>query len=87
MYVKCGSMDFSLLVFFNLLGKKIYIFCWNSVIEGLVAHELAIEVLKMFDRMVREKVKSKRVTFMSVLEEGQKRFLSFTNGYSFAPKV
>ncbi|KAH9650558.1 pentatricopeptide repeat-containing protein [Citrus sinensis] len=94
MYAKCGSLDRSLLVFFKLREKNL--FCWNSIIEGLAAHGFAHEALAMFDRMIYENVEPNGVTFISVLsacthaglvEEGRRRFLSMTCGYSITPEV
>ncbi|KAL5577694.1 hypothetical protein UlMin_019393 [Ulmus minor] len=94
MYAKCGALDRSLLVFFNLHNKNL--FCWNSVIEGLAVHGCAEEALVMFGMMEKKNIKPNGVTFVSVLsacthaglvDEGRRRFLSMTNDYSITPEI
>ncbi|KAI7990895.1 Pentatricopeptide repeat-containing protein [Camellia lanceoleosa] len=65
MYAKYRCLDISLLVFLKLREKNL--FCWNSIIEGLVVHGYAKEALAMFSRMEGEKIKPNGVTFISVL--------------------
>ncbi|XP_058077996.1 pentatricopeptide repeat-containing protein At1g06143-like [Magnolia sinica] len=94
MYAKCGNIERSLVVFFNLREKNL--FCWNSMIEGLAIHGHAGDALGMFDRMERQKVKPNGVTFVSVLsacthaglvEEGRRRFSSMTHDYLISPEI
>lgn len=94
MYAKCGSLDWSLLVFFKLKDTNLY--CWNAVIEGLAVHGYAEKALRMFVIMEREKIMPNGVTFISILSacthaglivEGRSRFLSMTRDYGIHPKV
>ncbi|CAH8309035.1 unnamed protein product [Eruca vesicaria subsp. sativa] len=94
MYSKCGSLNRSLVVFFNLQEKNL--FCWNSIIEGLAAHGYACEALKMLGKMEMESVKPNSVTFVSVLtacthaglvEEGRKIYRSMSDEYSIVPNI
>ncbi|KAL4030477.1 hypothetical protein IC575_008714 [Cucumis melo] len=94
MYAKCGSLDWSLLIFFKLKDKNLY--CWNAVIEGLAVHGYAEKALRMFAIMEREKIMPNGVTFISILsacthaglvEEGRSRFLSMTRDYGISPEI
>ncbi|KAF6158749.1 hypothetical protein GIB67_040263 [Kingdonia uniflora] len=47
MYVKCGSVTRSLVVFFKLREKNL--FYWNSIIEGLAVHGYGEQALDMLN--------------------------------------
>ncbi|KAL6588142.1 hypothetical protein OROMI_001120 [Orobanche minor] len=94
MYAKCGSLDRALMVFYKLREKKL--FCWNSIIEGLAVHGYANEALKIFNKMVKDKIVPNDVTFVSILsvcthaglvEEGRKSFLSMSRNFSITPEI
>ncbi|XP_021769141.1 pentatricopeptide repeat-containing protein At1g06143 [Chenopodium quinoa] len=94
MYAKCGKLERSLVIFFNLREKNLY--CWNSIIEGLAAHGYGKLAIAMFDKMLEEIVKPNGVTFISVLsacthaglvEEGREIFQSMINDFQICPEL
>lgn len=94
MYAKCGRLDRSLVVFFNLREKNL--FCWNSIIEGLAAHGHGKSAITMFKKMLKENVMPNGVTFISALsacthaglvEEGRGIFQSMINDFHINPEI
>uniref|UniRef100_A0A7N0UJV8 Chlororespiratory reduction 4 n=1 Tax=Kalanchoe fedtschenkoi TaxID=63787 RepID=A0A7N0UJV8_KALFE len=94
MYAKCGCLNQSLVVFLKLKEKNL--FCWNAVIDALAAHGYGNEALRMFTKMVKEKIQPNGITFISVLsacshaglvEEGTEWFSTMTRAFSISPQV
>lgn len=94
MYAKCGDMEKSLLVFYKLREKNLFV--WNSVIDGLAVHGYANEALCMFHIMEKEKIEPNAVTFVSVLtacshagliEVGRSSFLKMIRDYCLLPEI
>ncbi|XP_074287268.1 pentatricopeptide repeat-containing protein At1g06143 [Silene latifolia] len=94
MYAKCGRLDRSLIVFFNLREKNL--FCWNSIIEGLATHGHGRSALEMFETMLKTNIKPNGVTFISVLsacthagfvDKGRELFRSMIDDFQINPQV
>ncbi|KAK9742360.1 hypothetical protein RND81_03G166700 [Saponaria officinalis] len=94
MYAKCGRLDRSLVVFFNLREKNL--FCWNSIIDGLATHGHGKSAIEMFETMIMTNVKPNKITFISVLsacthagllEKGHELFQRMIDDFHIHPHV
>ncbi|GER25810.1 pentatricopeptide repeat-containing protein [Striga asiatica] len=65
MYVKCGDIPSARICFDKMLVKDLV--AWSSMIEGYGTHGLGSEALKIFSRMISEKIKPNSITFLSLL--------------------
>ncbi|KAJ6837343.1 pentatricopeptide repeat-containing protein-like [Iris pallida] len=92
MYVKCGSMGDALKVFRSMEVK-----CdvsWTTLIMGFAQNGLAREALRVYEKMVAERVKPNYITFISVLyacsqgglvDEGWRYFASMSRDHGVDP--
>ncbi|CAH1426472.1 unnamed protein product [Lactuca virosa] len=65
MYAKCGSKKEAQNLFNSTFFKDIV--CWNSMISTYAQHGDAKESLKLFKKMINEKIQPNYVTFIAVL--------------------
>lgn len=66
MYAKCGSLGLCKKVF-DLMGNKVEVVLWNTIISALAQHGCGEEAIQMFDDMVRSGVKPDNITFVAIL--------------------
>ncbi|XP_023004947.1 pentatricopeptide repeat-containing protein At1g31430 [Cucurbita maxima] len=94
MYSKCGCVDKSLEIFYQLEEKDTT--SWTSMICGLAMNGETGEALKLFTEMELEGAKPDDITFIGVLsacshgglvEEGRRYFDSMKTVYRIEPKV
>ncbi|KAJ7954505.1 Pentatricopeptide repeat-containing protein [Quillaja saponaria] len=94
MYAKCGCINEALLVFERLPVKDVY--SWTSIINALAMHGDALRALKLFSRMLGNKVQPNEVTFIGVLsacshgglvDVGRKYFKLMRQTYCLDPNV
>ncbi|PUZ54255.1 hypothetical protein GQ55_5G116000 [Panicum hallii var. hallii] len=95
MYAKIGSVQNSLKVFNEMLGRRNLV-SWTSIISGFAMHGLSIEAVELFAEMRREGIRPNRITFLSVLnacnhgglvEKGLAFFESMVYEYNINPEV
>ncbi|CAK7342724.1 unnamed protein product [Dovyalis caffra] len=65
MYIRCGNISPARECFDRMLVKDIV--TWTSMIEGYGIHGLGVEAVKLFDKMLEERIKPNSVTFLSLL--------------------
>ena len=65
MYAKCGCLEDARKIFNSAIWRDVV--CWNSMISTYAQHGEAIEALKMFDEMIKERIQPNYVTFVGVL--------------------
>ncbi|XP_023513900.1 pentatricopeptide repeat-containing protein At1g31430 isoform X1 [Cucurbita pepo subsp. pepo] len=94
MYSKCGCVDKSLEIFYQLEEKDTT--SWTSMICGLAMNGETGEALRLFTEMELEGAKPDDITFIGVLsacshgglvEEGRRYFNSMKTVYRIEPKV
>ncbi|XP_047330511.1 pentatricopeptide repeat-containing protein At2g37320 [Impatiens glandulifera] len=93
MYSKCGDFKEAIQVFDKMLMKDLV--SWNSMIAGYAQHGLALNAIKLFEDMKKERVKPDAITFLGILcscrhsglvEQGQLFFNSMGN-FSLDPGI
>ncbi|CAI9091108.1 OLC1v1026044C1 [Oldenlandia corymbosa var. corymbosa] len=65
MYAKCGLVQAGRLIFDGMNYKTVV--SWNAMIDGYAQAENSEEALKLFDRMLDEKLRPSNVTLMAAL--------------------
>uniref|UniRef100_A0A0A0LWP8 Uncharacterized protein n=2 Tax=Cucumis sativus TaxID=3659 RepID=A0A0A0LWP8_CUCSA len=94
MYSKCGCVDKSLEIFYELEDKDTA--SWTSIICGLAMNGKTSEALRLFSEMERVGAKPDDITFIGVLsacshgglvEEGRRFFNSMKKVHRIEPKV
>lgn len=94
MYAKCGWVEKSLEIFFELEEKDTA--SWTSIICGLAMNGKTKEALELFSEMKQAGAKPDDITFIGVLsacnhgglvEEGRHFFNSMTKVYKIEPKL
>ncbi|KAA0046726.1 pentatricopeptide repeat-containing protein [Cucumis melo var. makuwa] len=94
MYSKCGCVDKSLEIFYELEDKDTA--SWTSIICGLAMNGKTSEALRLFSEMELVGAKPDDITFIGVLsacshgglvEEGRRFFNSMKKVYRIEPKV
>ncbi|KAJ9189596.1 hypothetical protein P3X46_000870 [Hevea brasiliensis] len=93
MYSKCGSMGIARLVF-DLVGNKRDVVLWNTMISALAQHGHGEEAIRLFDDMVRLRMKPDGITMVVILnacshsglvQEGLRLFDSMTSCHGVVP--
>lgn len=94
MYAKCGCLDKSLHIFYQLNQKDTAL--WTSVISALAMNGNSSMALQLFSEMIRVGIRPDDITFIGVLnacshgglvEEGRRHFDSMTEVYQIEPKL
>lgn len=94
MYAKCGHVEQSLEVFYDLKEKDIA--SWTSIIYGLAMNGKTSKALELFSEMKQAGAKPDDIAFIGVLsacnhggliEEGRHFFNSMTKEYKIEPKL
>ncbi|KAE7998811.1 hypothetical protein FH972_003319 [Carpinus fangiana] len=94
MYAKCGHVEKSLEVFYDLKEKDIA--AWTSIIYGLAMNGKTSKALELFSEVKQAGAKPDDITFIGVLsacnhggliEEGRHFFNSMTKEYKIEPKL
>uniref|UniRef100_A0A2P2IKK8 Pentatricopeptide repeat-containing protein n=1 Tax=Rhizophora mucronata TaxID=61149 RepID=A0A2P2IKK8_RHIMU len=94
MYAKCGSIQYSLQVFYKASIKDIY--CWNAVISALGLHGHGSAALKLFNHMRKNHIIADDITFICLLnacshsglvQEGCQLFSCMQKEFGISPKI
>lgn len=94
MYSKCGRIQTALEIFKS--SSKTDVSVWNAIINGLAAHGLAYDAIKVFSDMELEVILPDSITFAGMLtacshcglvEEGRMYFNLMRNRYSIFPQL
>ncbi|KAL2246823.1 pentatricopeptide repeat-containing protein At3g49740 [Sesamum indicum] len=95
LYSKCGSLNWSLRVFQNIMRKDAV--SWNSIISAYAQHGEGKEAVRWFEAMqYSSAVKPDKATFTAVLSacshsglvaDGLRIFTLMVNGYGIEPKI
>ncbi|GAA0184847.1 hypothetical protein LIER_32135 [Lithospermum erythrorhizon] len=94
MYAKCGQICSARRVFDDIVTPDVHQF--TSMITGLSINGLGKEALRIFDRMLNEKVKPNEVTILGVLKgcshsglvkEGSSIFYNMDSSWGIMPKI
>ncbi|CAA7038587.1 unnamed protein product [Microthlaspi erraticum] len=94
MYSKCGDIDDSRLMFEK--ARKRDFVTWNAMISGYAHHGKGEEAIKLFERMLLEKMKPNHVTFISILracahmgliDKGLEYFYMMKRDYGLDPQL
>ncbi|KAK4760071.1 hypothetical protein SAY87_023202 [Trapa incisa] len=94
MYSKCGRIQTAREIFKR--SPKSDVSVWNAMINGLAAHGLACDSIKVFSDMELEAVLPDSITFAAILtacshcglvEEGRRFFNLMRNRYSILPQL
>ncbi|CAK9138131.1 unnamed protein product [Ilex paraguariensis] len=95
MYAKCGAVEEAYVTFSKTRVGSVV--TWNTMLLGLAMHGHAQEALKLFSRMIHEKLESPNdVTFLGVLcacshggmvDEGRRYFDLMIRDYHILPTV
>ncbi|XP_050226119.1 pentatricopeptide repeat-containing protein At5g50990 [Mercurialis annua] len=94
MYSKCGRIEFAKGIFNSVMRGDVSV--WNSMINGLAVHGLALDAISVFLRMEVENVVPDCITFLGVLtacshcgliEEGRKYFDLMKRSSSIRPEL
>jgi pentatricopeptide repeat protein len=65
MYARCGSIEDADRVFSSMPERDVV--SWNAMIAGYAQHGLAIEALRLFERLIQAGTKPDEITFVGVL--------------------
>ena len=93
MYSKCGSLGIGRKVF-DLMGNKLDVVLWNTIISALAQHGCGEEAIQMLDDMVRSGAKPDKITFVVILnacshsglvQQGLNFFESMSCDYGIVP--
>ncbi|KAJ9140082.1 hypothetical protein P3X46_030769 [Hevea brasiliensis] len=94
MYSKCGRIQIAKQVFISVQRSDVSI--WNSMINGLAVHGLALDAITLFSRMEEENVLPDSITFLGILaacshcglvKEGRKYFDLMKSHYLIQPQL
>ncbi|WCJ19036.1 Pentatricopeptide repeat-containing protein At5g50990 [Euphorbia peplus] len=94
MYSKCGRIETAKQVFDSIQRTDVSV--WNSMINGLAAHGLALDAIAIFSKMEEENVSPDSITFVGILtacshcglvKEGRKYFDLMMSRYSIEPEI
>nr|BAJ53121.1 JHL07K02.11 [Jatropha curcas] len=94
MYSKCGRIETAKEVFESVERNDVSV--WNSLINGLAVHGLALDAMMVFSKMEAENVLPDSLTFLGILKacshcglvkEGRKYFDLMENYYSIKPQL
>ncbi|XP_065863442.1 pentatricopeptide repeat-containing protein At5g19020, mitochondrial [Euphorbia lathyris] len=96
MYVKCGSINTALEVFYEIQDKVSTVSPWNAIICGLALHGLADLSLDIFSDLQRRHIELNAITFIGVLsacchaglvETGERHFRSMKRIHNVDPGI
>ncbi|KAK6159785.1 hypothetical protein DH2020_003166 [Rehmannia glutinosa] len=94
MYMKCGSVDNAMEVFYGMEDKGVS--SWNALILGLAMNGQVERSLEMFEEMKKHKVVPNEITFVAILgacrhmglvQEGRQYFDSMVKEYKIEPNI
>ncbi|KAL6493791.1 hypothetical protein OROGR_031700 [Orobanche gracilis] len=94
MYMKCGSVDNAMEIFFRMEEKGVS--SYNALILGLATNGLVEKSLAMFEEMNEYRISPNVITFVAVLgacrhmglvEKGRRYFDSMMNVYKIEPNI
>ncbi|PKA65174.1 Pentatricopeptide repeat-containing protein [Apostasia shenzhenica] len=94
MYAKCGNIQKALRIFDEMHQKDVI--SWNSMIVGLAYNGVAENAIKLYYKMIKEKLKPNDITLVGVLtacthagwiDIGLKLFHSMKPEHNIEPKV
>ncbi|KAL2539519.1 Pentatricopeptide repeat-containing protein [Abeliophyllum distichum] len=94
MYAKCGRIDCANRVFDNISRPDVHNF--TSLISGLSIHGLGRHAIRMFNRMLVDKIKPNEVTVLGVLngcshsglvKQGLSIFYNMESSWGILPKI
>ncbi|XP_047959084.1 pentatricopeptide repeat-containing protein At5g66520-like [Salvia hispanica] len=94
MYAKCGRIDCAYLVFDKITKRDIH--NYTSMISGLSIHGRGEEAVRVFQRMLSEKLKPNDITILGVLngcshsglvQHGSLIFYSMESSWGVVPKI
>ncbi|XP_073125444.1 pentatricopeptide repeat-containing protein At1g03540 isoform X1 [Henckelia pumila] len=86
LYAKCGCVDFAHRIFLDMSVKNLI--TWNSMISGFAQNGRGGEAVRLFDQMIKERIKPDYISFIGVIfacshsglvDEGRKHFISMSN--------
>ncbi|KAL8260279.1 hypothetical protein R6Q59_028232 [Mikania micrantha] len=92
MYASCGSLKNSFRVFNSIEVKDIVM--WTSMVNAYGMHGMGKESVRLFNRMVDEKIHPDHVSFLAILyacshssliDEGKQYFKSMVHNYGLSP--
>ena len=93
MYSKCGSLGIGRKVF-DIMGDKLDVVLWNTIISALAQHGCGEEAIQMLDDMVRSGAKPDKITGVVILnacshsglvQQGCNFFESMSRDYGIVP--
>ncbi|CAM0951339.1 unnamed protein product [Alopecurus aequalis] len=94
MYSKCGLVSYAWRLFERMPGRNVW--TWSAMIMGLAQNGLALEALKLFQRMKGASVEPNYVTFLGLLcacshaglvDEGRRFFREMRHVYGIEPTM
>ncbi|XP_057806282.1 pentatricopeptide repeat-containing protein At5g66520-like [Salvia miltiorrhiza] len=94
MYAKCGRIDCAYRVFDKIMRPDIH--NYTSLISGLSIHGLGEEAIRVFQRMLAEKLSPNEITVLGVLngcshsglvQQGSSIFYSMESSWGVVPKI
>ncbi|XP_054804575.1 pentatricopeptide repeat-containing protein At5g50990 [Prosopis cineraria] len=94
MYANCGRINVARELFESVRRDDVSV--WNSMINGLATHGLALDAFALFSRMKMENVYPDSITFIGILaacshcglvEEGRKYFNLMQSYFSIQPQL
>lgn len=94
MYSKCGKIQAAKEIFDGVQRNNVCI--WNSMINGLAVHGLALDAIAVFSKMEVENVLPDSITFLGILtacshcglvKEGRQYFDLMRSRYSIQPQL
>ncbi|XP_075478212.1 pentatricopeptide repeat-containing protein At1g03540-like [Primulina tabacum] len=86
LYAKCGCVDFAHRIFLDMSVKNLI--TWNSMISGFAQNGRGGEAVRLFNQMIKERIKPDYISFIGVIfacshsglvDEGRKNFISMPN--------
>lgn len=94
LYSKCGRINTAKKVFNSIQHDDVSV--WNSMINGLAIHGLALDAIGVFSQMEMESVSPDSITFIGILtacshcglvEQGRRYFYLMRRHYSIQPQL
>lgn len=94
MYSRCGRIELAKSIF-DAASDRTDVSIWNSMINGLAMHGLAVDAISMFSEMKRENITPDIVTFIGIIkacshcglvEKGRKYF-DMMKDFSIQPQL
>ncbi|XP_073025679.1 pentatricopeptide repeat-containing protein At1g03540-like [Primulina eburnea] len=88
LYAKCGCVDFAHRIFLDMSVKNLI--TWNAMISGFAQNGRGGEAVKLFDQMIKKRIKPDYISFIGVLfacshsglvDEGHNYFISMSDNY------